>query len=92
MLLNWSAVRMRAFASDGRIDLLSRADGRSPSWPTATCAFWPWIARCTSSGVSWKVSSLPGSSQMRIEYCDPNICTSPTPSTRLIGSAMLLDR
>jgi len=32
------------------------------------------------------VLSLFGSSQMRIEYGEPNSCTWPTPGTRLSGS------
>ena len=48
--------------------------------------FWAWIAEVTSPVVSPKRLSLSGSSQIRIAYCEPNTVTSPTPSTREIGS------
>nr|WP_276602871.1 hypothetical protein [Nannocystis pusilla] len=60
--------------------------GRPPNCPADTCAFWAWIAALTSSGVILYEMSLSGFSQIRIAYCEPNACTSPTPGTRLIGS------
>jgi hypothetical protein len=35
-----------------------------------------------SLGISWKLASLSGSSQIRIAYCAPKTLTSPTPGVR----------
>ncbi len=64
--------------------------GVPPSWPAETWAFWARIAAITSAGVRLWEASLSGSSQMRMAYWAPNSCTSPTPSTRLIGSCRLV--
>ncbi|MNH24275.1 hypothetical protein D3C79_841970 [compost metagenome] len=63
--------------------------GRPPSWPDDTCTFCAVTAVRTSTGVSWNLFSLAGSSQMRIAYWAPNTWKSPTPAVREIGSCML---
>ncbi len=63
--------------------------GRPPSWPEEICTFCAWMALFTSTGVSAKLFSLAGSSQMRMAYCEPNTWKSPTPLVRDSGSWML---
>ncbi len=57
-----------------------------PNCPAETWAFWITMAACTSEGVSLKLLSFVGSSQMRMAYWAPKTCTSPTPVTRDSGS------
>ena len=65
--------------------------GAAPIRPTAACTFWAWMARATSAGLSPKLVSASGSSQIRIEYSSgPNSEASPTPCTRLSVSMMLI--
>ncbi len=64
--------------------------GIPPISPAATSIFWFWIAVTTSAGLSWKLCSLPGSSQIRIAYFEPNTLTSPTPGTRDSSSWILV--
>ncbi|MNG23172.1 hypothetical protein D3C85_1724990 [compost metagenome] len=58
--------------------------------PKATWAFWALMAAWMSPGVICTRLSLCGSSQTRMEYWLPNRVMSPTPSSRLRGSLMLL--
>ena len=71
MLRNWSGVCSR----DCELMVAFRAclstDGVPPSCPTAIWAFWALMAFVTSVAVIWTLFSLLGSSQMRIEYCEP---------------------
>ncbi len=46
-------------------------EGVPPSCPTAICAFCDSMASVTSLAVIWKLLSFAGSSQIRMEYCEP---------------------
>ncbi len=66
-------------------------DGGMPSWPAATCWFWPLSALMTSCVVSERACSLLGSSQTRIEYWPaPKTLTLPTPGRRASWSLRLM--
>ncbi len=76
---------------DSVIVALSRCDagaGVPPSWPPEICTFCASRASVTSTGMSEKLFSLFGSSQIRIAYWVPNTVMLPTPSSRLTGSWM----
>ena len=89
MSRNSSAVWRRVWAVMVAVSRCPSTAGRPPSCPAEICAFCACTAVETSSGVSLKLVSLSGLSQIRIAYCEPKAFTSPTPETRLIWSCML---
>lgn len=71
-----------------RIEALSRwpgAGGAPPSCPAETSTLYACTAATMSSDVIPYLVSLSGSNQIRIEYAEPIISTSPTPGTRPSG-------
>jgi hypothetical protein len=56
--------------------------GNAPICPAETWAFCACRAAVTSAARQGILVQLGGSSQMRIAYCEPKICVSPTPETR----------
>ncbi len=86
MLANCSGVCSRDCAVTVALSICSLGIGCPPISPAAISVFWFWIAVTTSLGISEKLASRSGFSQIRIAYCDPNTCVSPTPGTRASGS------
>ncbi len=93
----WTLTRMRLNSSGVRsivawlivaLRVWPWTAGVPPSWPPEICTFCARIASVTSSGVSAKLVSLTGSSQMRIAYWVPNRFMLPTPGMRESGSWM----
>ena len=83
-------------ASRPRTDTLywncwSRGAGICPTWPAGACRFCSLTARITSAGVSPREAMRSGLSQMRMPKSEPNICTLPTPLTRLSAWITLMD-
>ena len=66
MLRNCSGVCSRDCAVTVALSIWPSGCGRPPISPAATSVFWFWMAVMTSLGISWKLGSLCGSSQMRI--------------------------
>ncbi|MNO61029.1 hypothetical protein D3C76_516640 [compost metagenome] len=89
MSANCSTVCSRDLAVMVALSCWSGAAGKPPIWPAEVCTFCSWIAALTSTGVSWKLFSRAGSSQMRMAYWAPNTWKSPTPEVREIGSWIL---
>ena len=88
MRSNSSGVCSRLCAVIAAVKPCPGTAGVPPSCPAETCAFCACSATRTSAGVRRYLVSFDGSSQMRIAYCPPKICTSPTPVTRDSGSWM----
>jgi hypothetical protein len=53
MSRNCSAVCRRSWAVMVALICWPSMAGVPPSWPTATWAFWAWMAATTSDGASW---------------------------------------
>ena len=83
---NSSGVRSSVDSVIAAVSRCVAGAGVPPSWPPEICTFWLCRAFVTSTGVSEKLLSLFGSSQIRMAYCVPNTLMLPTPSSRLTGS------
>ena len=67
----------------GRVEPAALDPACPPSWPTETCVFCAWMAGThVGRGQLCRLTSLAGSSQMRIAYCAPNTCGNADARTR----------